>query len=421
MSEEIARYIANAAKLEAAHAYSPEQEHDACGVGLVAAIDGKPRREVVAARHRGAESGLASRRRRCRRQDRRRRGHSSASAAGFLPRGGGRRPAIGCARAASCVGQIFLPRTDYVAQETCRTIVETEILRFGFYLYGWRQVPVDISVIGEKANATRPEIEQIMFDVRRRRRHRGARPRLYLCRRRIEKRAREAAIRDFYVCSLSARSLIYKGMFLAEQLSNFYPDLKDERFVSAFAIFHQRYSTNTFPQWRLAQPFRMLAHNGEINTLKGNVNWMKSHEIQDGVRRCSASMATTSSRSSSRAVRIPPRSTPCSRCWCAPAAPRRWPRRCSFPKRGRRKHRRCPSASRDVCLCQRRDGAVGRTGRARRHRRPLGDRRHGSQRPASAALRAHRGRLAVRRLRDRHGRARRVARSCARAASVPAR
>ncbi|MEM8581924.1 MAG: glutamate synthase large subunit, partial [Pseudomonadota bacterium] len=83
-----------------------------------------------------------------------------------------------------------------------------------------------------------------------------------------------------YICSLSCRSIIYKGMMLAEQVAEFYPDLKDARFTSAFAIYHQRYSTNTFPQWWLAQPFRMLAHNGEINTLKGNVNWMKSHEIR---------------------------------------------------------------------------------------------------------------------------------------------
>ena len=178
------------------------------------------------------------------------------------------------------MGQIFLPRTDYNAQETCRTIVEAEILRFGFYLYGWRQVPVDISIIGEKANATRPEIEQIMFDVGEDRNMEELERKLYLCRRRIEKRVHEAAIQDFYICSFSSRSLIYKGMFLAEQLSNFYPDLTDERFVSAFAIFHQRYSTNTFPTWRLAQPFRMLAHNGEINTLKGNVNWMRNHEFK---------------------------------------------------------------------------------------------------------------------------------------------
>ena len=276
---DVARYIANAKKLEAAHAYTPDQEHDACGVGLVAAIDGKPRREVVeraiealkSVWHRGAVDADGK----------------TGDGAGIhlqVPQDffrahvelSGRKLRSGSIG----VGQIFLPRTDYAAQETCRTIVESEILGFGFFLYGWRQVPIDISIIGEKANATRPEIEQVMFDV-------GDEPdleelerRLYLCRRRIEKRIREAAIQDFYVCSLSSRSLIYKGMFLAEQLSNFYPDLKDERFVSSFAIFHQRYSTNTFPTWRLAQPFRMLAHNGEINTLKGNVNWMKNHEFK---------------------------------------------------------------------------------------------------------------------------------------------
>ena len=103
---------------------------------------------------------------------------------------------------------------------------------------------------------------------------------LYLIRRRIEKRAIAAQIQGFYICSLSCRSIIYKGLFLAESLSVFYPDLTDERFTSRVAIFHQRYSTNTFPQWWLAQPFRCLAHNGEINTIRGNKNWMLSHEIK---------------------------------------------------------------------------------------------------------------------------------------------
>ncbi|MET0337316.1 MAG: glutamate synthase large subunit, partial [Caulobacter sp.] len=103
---------------------------------------------------------------------------------------------------------------------------------------------------------------------------------LFLCRKRIEKRVAASNLNGFYLCSFSAKSLIYKGMFLAEHINEFYPDLNDERFAAAVAIFHQRYSTNTFPEWRLAQPFRMLAHNGEINTLKGNVNWMKSHEIR---------------------------------------------------------------------------------------------------------------------------------------------
>src|SRR5215468_9996793 len=274
---EIARFLANARKLESAHAYSPDQEHDACGVGVVAAIDGKPRRAVVL----GAIEALKSVWHR-----------GAVDADGKTGDGAGihlqvpqdffraqvEHTGTRLRSGRIAVGQIFLPRTDYGAQETCRTIVESEILRSGFHLYGWRQVPIDISIIGEKANVTRPEIEQIMFDAGDALDLETLDRRLYLCRRRIEKRVREASIQDFYVCSLSTRSLIYKGMFLAEQLSNFYPDLKDERFTSAFAIFHQRYSTNTFPTWRLAQPFRTIAHNGEINTLKGNVNWMACHE-----------------------------------------------------------------------------------------------------------------------------------------------
>ncbi|MCU0892532.1 MAG: glutamate synthase-related protein, partial [Sandarakinorhabdus sp.] len=153
----------------------------------------------------------------------------------------------------------------------------------GYKVYGWRQVPVDISVIGDKAMLSRPEIEQIMIagpatqgDEAKERFEKD----LFLIRRRIEKKVIEAQIQGFYFCSLSCRTLIYKGLFLAETLSQFYPDLNDERFVSRFAIYHQRYSTNTFPQWWLAQPFRCLAHNGEINTIRGNTNWMKSHEIK---------------------------------------------------------------------------------------------------------------------------------------------
>src|SRR3546814_3627349 len=103
---------------------------------------------------------------------------------------------------------------------------------------------------------------------------------LYLVRRRIEKKVIAAQIADFYICSLSCRSIIYKGLFLAESLAEFYPDLTNKLFESRVAIFHQRYSTNTFPQWWLAQPFRTLAHNGEINTIRGNRNCMRSHEIK---------------------------------------------------------------------------------------------------------------------------------------------
>ena len=99
-----------------------------------------------------------------------------------------------------------------------------------------------------------------------------------MIRRRIERAIERETIQGFYICSLSCRSVVYKGMFLAEQLTSFYPDLLDDRFTSNFAIFHQRYSTNTFPTWDLAQPFRFLAHNGEINTLRGNINWMRAKE-----------------------------------------------------------------------------------------------------------------------------------------------
>ena len=178
------------------------------------------------------------------------------------------------------VGQVFLPRSDLAAQELARTIVESEILRSGFYLYGWRQVRVDVSQLGSRANSTRPEIEQIMMAPPQGLEGEALERAMFLCRRRIEKRVNEASLSDFYLCSFSSKTLIYKGMFRAELIDDFYLDLKDPAFESNVAIFHQRFSTNTFPEWRLAQPFRMLAHNGEINTLRGNINWMKSHEIR---------------------------------------------------------------------------------------------------------------------------------------------
>jgi len=259
--------------------YDPVDEHSSCGVGLIAALDGKPKREVVlrgiealkAIWHRGAVDADGK----------------TGDGAGIhveIPqeffkehvRATGHKPSEG----KLAVGMVFLPRVDLSAQETCRTIVEKEILALGYAIYGWRQVPVDIDVIGEKAEATRPEIEQIMIENTKGASEEDFERELYVCRRRIEAAVIKAQVGDFYICSLSCRSVIYKGLFLAEQLSTFYPDLLDEKFISSFALYHQRYSTNTFPQWWLAQPFRMLAHNGEINTIRGNVNWMRSHQIR---------------------------------------------------------------------------------------------------------------------------------------------
>jgi glutamate synthase (NADPH/NADH) large chain len=273
----VAAWHANARAL--ADSYDAAMEHDACGVGLVAALDGRRRRDVVEAGinalkavwHRGAVDADGK----------------TGDGAGIhieIPqdffadaiRRGGQRVSPG----AIGVGQVFLPKTDLSAQERCRQIVETEILALGYQIRGWRQVPINVEVIGEKANATRPEIEQIMIGNPRGVGEAAFERDLYVIRRRIERHVIAAQIQDLYICSLSCRSIIYKGMFLAESLTDFYPDLLDERFVSRFAIYHQRYSTNTFPTWRLAQPFRMLAHNGEINTLTGNINWMKSHETR---------------------------------------------------------------------------------------------------------------------------------------------
>jgi glutamate synthase (NADPH/NADH) large chain len=273
-----ARHAADAARLRDA-AHIDLTEHDACGVGLVAALDGVARREVVQAGidalkavwHRGAVDADGK----------------TGDGAGIhveIPQdffaqvvadGGDRlRPGR------IAVGQVFLPKSDLGAQERCRQIVESEILAAGYAIYGWRQVPIDVGCIGEKANATRPEIEQILIFDPEQRDIAAAERDLYVVRRRIERQAAAAQIGELYLCSLSFRSLVYKGMFLAANLTDFYPDLTDARFVSRFAIYHQRYSTNTFPTWKLAQPFRMLAHNGEINTIHGNANWMKAHETR---------------------------------------------------------------------------------------------------------------------------------------------
>ena len=277
MTSYVADWTANAARLR--DTYRAVDEHDACGVGLVASLDGTARRDVVQAGidalravwHRGAVDADGK----------------TGDGAGIhieipqnffaehIQRGSSATPDERIA-----VGQVFLPKTDLAAQERCRTIVELEILNFGHTIYGWRQVPIDVRFIGEKANATRPEIEQIIVRNRTGADEATFERDLYVIRRRIEKAAIAAQVSDLYICSLSCRSIIYKGMFLAANLTDFYPDLLDPRFVSRFAIYHQRYSTNTFPTWRLAQPFRMLAHNGEINTLSGNVNWMKSHETR---------------------------------------------------------------------------------------------------------------------------------------------
>ena len=271
-------YKKNLKKLIKGKIYKHSDEHDACGVGFVASTDGKKSRKVVefgiqalkAVWHRGAVDADGK----------------TGDGAGihieipkdfFVERieNAGRRHDKG----EICVGMIFLPKNDYASQERCKTIIENELLRKNYYVYRWRQVPINTKVLGYKAESNRPEIVQVIFKSNNMNLKDDELERdLYVIRKKIEKQSSLLKQKDFYISSFSSRSIIYKGMFLAESLSDFYPDLLDKRFISKFAIFHQRYSTNTFPSWDLAQPFRTLAHNGEINTIKGNINWMKIHE-----------------------------------------------------------------------------------------------------------------------------------------------
>jgi glutamate synthase (NADPH) large chain len=274
----MSNYIKNKKLLEKNNLYDSSMEHDACGVGMIASTDGKKSRKIVeygiealkAIWHRGAvdadgKSGDGA-------------GIQLEIAPDFF-----KEKIIATGHDPDptkriCVGMVFLPRTNYSDQEKCREIIESVLLEENFYIYGWRQVPVNPKVLGKTADQNRPEIAQVIFKKNEELKTNDLERELFVSRKKIEKLARENQLKEFYICSFSSRSIVYKGMFLAESLADFYPDLNDKNLTSRFAIFHQRYSTNTFPSWDLAQPFRTLAHNGEINTLKGNINWMKIHE-----------------------------------------------------------------------------------------------------------------------------------------------
>ncbi len=258
--------------------YRIEDERDSCGVGFVAAIDGKPRKEILelgvkalqSVWHRGATDadGKSGDGAGVRFQISREFFTHYLKSCGASP-----------VNERLAVGQIFLPRRNIAAQDKARMITEREIVRSGYYVCAWRQVPVDTSVLGQRAEASRPEIEQVIVAGKKDETPEAFELQLFYIRRRIEKAILAEAIQDFYICSFSCRSIIYKGMFLAQHIADFFPDLKHPLFTCSYVIFHQRYSTNTYPEWRLAHPYRTLAHNGEINTLKGNVNRMKCHEI----------------------------------------------------------------------------------------------------------------------------------------------
>jgi glutamate synthase (NADPH) large chain len=259
--------------------YDPRHEHDACGVGFVAALNGHPSHAIV--RH-GIQLLLNL-------------VHRGASGCDPLT-GDGAGLLIQLPHAffkKECealdlklpepgeygVGFVFLPQNGE-QRRRCEQIVEDKILATGQRLIGWRDVPVDSSACGPLARQSMPVMRQVLVGSTAPDRQTFERQ-LYVIRKWAEKTVRESDLGErgsFYIPSLSSRTIIYKGLLLAEQLGAFYADLNDPAMVSALALVHQRFSTNTFPTWELAQPFRLLAHNGEINTLRGNAAWMRARE-----------------------------------------------------------------------------------------------------------------------------------------------
>ncbi|MHB9074529.1 MAG: glutamate synthase large subunit [Desulfobaccales bacterium] len=175
------------------------------------------------------------------------------------------------------IGVLFLPRGEG-PRTACLKIVEAALSQGGINLLGYRQVPVNLKALGAKAQASCPDIRQVLMSRTPQVSGVAFERLLYLTRKRIEARIVQSQLGPFYIPSFSHRTIVYKGLMLSSQLGNFYPDLLSDDYVTSLAVFHQRYSSNTFPSWPLAQPFRFLGHNGEINTLQGNINWMRARE-----------------------------------------------------------------------------------------------------------------------------------------------
>lgn len=254
--------------------YDPANEHDACGVGMLVDIHGRKSHSIVDSaltvlenmRHRGAEGA----------------DNKTGDGAGILVQiphefillQGIPVPEKGHYG----TGLVFLPK-DQAAQKAFLQIIQEEVEAKGLTILCLRDVPVCSEILGKDALATEPTIKQLFIVGEEDQQELELK--LYGVRKRIEKRIASSSFvekKDFYVVSLSTRSLIYKGMLESMQLRKYFPDLTNEYFTSALALVHSRFSTNTFPTWSLAQPFRLLAHNGEINTIRGNRAWMAARE-----------------------------------------------------------------------------------------------------------------------------------------------
>ncbi|MBX3305336.1 MAG: glutamate synthase large subunit [Nitrospira sp.] len=259
--------------------YDPQHEKDSCGIGFVVNIKGKKSHDIVRKglqvlenlTHRGAQGADA---------------HTGDGAGillqiphAFLKRVAGDTGVVLPEVGEYGVGQLFLPPTTD-SRRLCEKVFTEIIAEEGLRLLGWRDVPVKSDQIGALARTTEPFMRQV-FIARDAFNETQFERKLYVVRKRVEKAVAESAIQGrehFYVSSLSANTIVYKGLLLPHQMAAYYQDLTDERMVSALALVHSRFSTNTFPTWPRAHPYRYVCHNGEINTLKGNVNWMKARQ-----------------------------------------------------------------------------------------------------------------------------------------------
>ena len=254
--------------------YHPENEHDACGVGFVVRITGEKTHDIVERGlqvlenmvHRGAEGA----------------DHKTGDGAGILVQiphefillQGIPVPE----RGHYGTGLVFFPKAKNEA-DLCMEMLNAILTADGLTMLAVRDVPVNSSILGEISRSNEPTVKQIVVTG-------PGKPeelerKLYIARKKVEKAAAQSALtekRNFYIVSLSTQRMIYKGMLTSLQLRDYFPDLTHPNFTSAIALVHSRFSTNTFPTWDLAQPFRLLGHNGEINTIKGNRFWMQARE-----------------------------------------------------------------------------------------------------------------------------------------------
>jgi glutamate synthase domain-containing protein 2/glutamate synthase domain-containing protein 1/glutamate synthase domain-containing protein 3 len=260
--------------------YDPSFERDACGIGFVCHINGRKSHDIIEKgiqvlinlRHRGA-CGCDP---------------ETGDGAGVLIQVPHKFFARECGKLGFTlppageygVGMCFLPVEPH-ARLQCEGVIERIAAEEGLAVLGWRDTPIDGSAIGRVARNTQPYIEQVFLARAKSMTEDQLERRLYIVRKRAESEIAASAIQDkgfFYIPSLSARTIVYKGLLLAPQIARFYPELSDPELTSALCLVHQRFSTNTFPTWQLAHPFHYIAHNGEINTLRGNVNWMHARQ-----------------------------------------------------------------------------------------------------------------------------------------------